>query len=578
MKRFFKVVILSISLLVVFFGCSTGPRNIIFDRGEGMVTINCPAPFDMDTLNLWYYIPEGDQSRMPVQIVMHGVGRNADEYLRSWEEDADRYGFAVLVPEFDDGQFPEPVYHQGNVIDSDGNFLPKENLTYNILNKAFEYFTANSRLTAKKFNIYGHSAGAQFVHRFLQFGDTKYVAKAVAANSGWYTLPTDTLDFPYGQGQAKQVLGLSNQDYYAKDLVILLGTADTLRRGALRMTPEADKQGLTRLARGENFFARAKAEAASLGCEFGWSKRYVNGVGHSNEQMAPAAARILYAEQAGLSFTGTGFGTTYYVPEKAFTKYPVPVQYYLPENYDPKTLKVLVNMHGGARHNMDSMTEFKNCADQNNLMLLGVDFDEKDYPNSIFLYGGLRDDSNNFRSVDNSIYAIIDNVFLEAKKQLKFKSDKYDIYGHSAGAQTAQRFMLFYDKTRVDRVLAANCGWYTYPDVDIEFPYGIEGCADYYGLDLKEYLASKMTIAVGSADTVVNFGLRMNKFTLKQGANRYERGIDFYNYGKSLSEKLGCPFNWNLVVMDGIGHDEVGAVRCAERTFFGKEYSDRKHY
>ena len=570
MRNLFMTVL---SAVLCFAGCSLSNNSLLFDRGEGVVTFHCSTSFGADSLNLWYYIPEGKQAKMPVQIVMHGNDRNPKDYLDSWKYEADKYGFALLVPEFDAQQYPEGVYHQGNVVNEGGNFSSKDELVYNVLNSAFRFFVDNSRVKAESYNIYGHSAGGQFVHRFMQFGDTRYVAKAVAANSGWYTLPTDTLDYPYGQGGAKARLGLSNEEYYSKDMVILLGTVDTVRSLSLRQTPEADQQGRTRLARGEFFFGRAKAEAASLGCEFGWTKRYAPEVGHSNEKMAPMAASIIYEEPAGLHFDATpGVHTTYCVPKNVFSSYPLPVQYFIPKDFNPKTATIMLNCHGGARHNIDSIKEFVDCADENNIVLIGVDFPEKEYPNSIFLYGGFRDDDGGYRTMDNSIYAIIDDTITEMRRQLKIKTDKYDIYGHSAGSQTAQRFMLFYDKSKVNRVFAANCGWYTFPDVNVEYPYGIKDCAEFYGLDLKEYLAAKMTIAVGTADTLINFGLRMNDFTLKQGANRYERGISFYNYGKQLSEELGCPFNWDLVYMQDIGHDEPGAVRNAQMHWFGRTW------
>jgi hypothetical protein len=57
--------------------------------------------------------------------------------------------------------------------------------------------------------LYGHSAGAQFVHRHLAFicagGNPLRVIRAVAANAGFYTEPTFEVPFPFGFGGTESV-------------------------------------------------------------------------------------------------------------------------------------------------------------------------------------------------------------------------------------------------------------------------------------------------------------------------------------------------------------------------------------
>ena len=80
---------------------------------------------------------------------------------------------------------------------------------------------------------------------------------------------------------------------FAKPVVVLLGEADVNRTSNLRMTPEADRQGQNRLARGKAFFETAKNKAAELGVPFNWKLVTVPGVGHQGAKMANAAIEVI---------------------------------------------------------------------------------------------------------------------------------------------------------------------------------------------------------------------------------------------------------------------------------------------
>lgn len=267
----------------------------LFTEETGMVPYACQGPYSGKTVQIYYHIPAGDVRTMPVQIVLHGMSRNGDGYRDRWVPLSDRYGFILLAPTFSEEEFPEIAYQQGNVVDEAGHFLKKEAMTYPIIGEVFRYFRAHSASRARTFNLYGHSAGSQFVHRYLLFSDTPEVNRAVAANAGWYTFPTDTIDYPYGIGDSAGQIGTDIDAFYGKKMIVLLGDADTVRTSSLRQTPEADAQGRTRLERGETFFAFCQQDAAKRGVAFNWEKAYVSGAGHSDGKMAPEAARLLYA-------------------------------------------------------------------------------------------------------------------------------------------------------------------------------------------------------------------------------------------------------------------------------------------
>jgi len=139
--------------------------------------------------------------------------------------------------------------------------------------------------------LYGHSAGGQFVHRYVAFADAPRMEVAVAANSGWYTMPTDAA-FPYGWGG--DVAGLVVPERaFQRPLTILLGTADNDRNHpSLRKNEETDRQGLTRYDRGHGFLAAAR-ERAGKSMPLRWQIAYAPGIGHDNGGMAPFAVPYL---------------------------------------------------------------------------------------------------------------------------------------------------------------------------------------------------------------------------------------------------------------------------------------------
>lgn len=67
-----------------------------------------------------------------------------------------------------------------------------------LVDKLFEYVRQFTGSMRKGYMIYGHSAGGQFVQRFMLFHDSPYVEKAIISSPGWYTFPDLAQTYPYG--------------------------------------------------------------------------------------------------------------------------------------------------------------------------------------------------------------------------------------------------------------------------------------------------------------------------------------------------------------------------------------------
>jgi pimeloyl-ACP methyl ester carboxylesterase len=246
-------------------------------------------------ITVWYDAPEGDLTDAPVLIVMHGQQRNGEEYRDDWIPHARENGALLIVPEFSEDDYPDSdEYNVGNLVDGDGDAVSEREWSFSAIEPIFDYVRAAAGNRRDSYLLFGHSAGAQFVHRFMLFKPENRVERAVSANAGWYTAPEKDVEFPYGlQGSPSTDAGLRRA--LAAPLTVLLGEEDVdTDAESLRSTPEADRQGENRLARGQFFFRTGREAAAELATPFGWSLSTVPGAAHSDEEMAPAAAAILF--------------------------------------------------------------------------------------------------------------------------------------------------------------------------------------------------------------------------------------------------------------------------------------------
>jgi hypothetical protein len=274
----------TLALLVALHGCAGGGFSRTF-----------MVPYAAGTEQpIRYFRPANADAAAPVVFVMHGVRRDAQRYLTDWQSLAEQHGFVVVVPEFSEAGFPGAAgYSLGSTVDAAGHVLPRERWAYSQIEKIFDAVVQREQLLARGYKLYGHSAGAQFVHRFVLLGAGPRLELAIAANAGWYTLPSYEVAWPYGLG------GAPGGDHplssaLATPLVVLVGDRDTDRTDPdLRRTPEAMTQGPHRLARAQHFYAEARTVAERLGVALGWSCFIAVGVAHQNAQAAAFAAPLL---------------------------------------------------------------------------------------------------------------------------------------------------------------------------------------------------------------------------------------------------------------------------------------------
>ena len=284
----------------VFFALLLLSASVAFARelpvGESNYDMEEPTGATSAPITVYCYRAANWSPGRPIVFVFHGMNRNAEEYRASWEGFADTDGLLIICPEFTDAKYPgSRYYNTGNIMDKTngkGHLQPKDEWVFPVVDRVIRDVKERMGAGNSPVAVFGHSAGAQMVHRYALFGGPTEAALIMPANAGWYTMPDENVRFPYGLDGVP----LSDEELaaaFAKPVVILLGDADTKRTENLRQTPEADAQGMNRLERGKNFFAIAQEKAIEMGVPFNWQAATVAGVGHNGAAMADAALAVI---------------------------------------------------------------------------------------------------------------------------------------------------------------------------------------------------------------------------------------------------------------------------------------------
>jgi hypothetical protein len=170
-------------------------------------------------------------------------------------------------------------------------------------------------------------------------------------------------------------------------------------------------------------------------------------------------------------------------------------------------------------------------------------------------------------------YLAVEHLFDHVLRKTGSKRTGYLLYGHSAGAQFVHRMMLLLPKSRAERAVAANAGKYLWPDLAVDYPYGLGGVAGRRDRLLREALGRKLVIMPGTEDTeedeTKDPDLPTSEGAMKQGKNRLERARNFHKAAGRAARKLGVRLNWELREVKGVAHRNSGMVPEAADVLLG---------
>lgn len=246
---------------------------------------------------LGYYLfrPRALDADAPLLVSVHGISRNAEEHARAFVPLAEARGVAVLAPLFDQKSFKG--FQRLWTSPRNGGLSAGPALLA-MLDDAREW----AGVDAGRLCLFGHSGGAQFVHRFAMAHPDRVARYAVSA-AGWYTLPDLARPYPYGMKRSRRVPPEARFDidaFLRIPACVLVGERDTQRDRALNTASAIDShQGMSRRERAEAWIGAMTTAARWRSLDTRFMLRVLPGSGHDFTEMveaglAEAAFRFLF--------------------------------------------------------------------------------------------------------------------------------------------------------------------------------------------------------------------------------------------------------------------------------------------
>lgn len=214
---------------------------------------------------------------------------------------------------------------------------------------------------------------------------------------------------------------------------------------------------------------------------------------------------------------------------------------------------LLVLVHGISRRALEQVASFAETAERLGVVLLAPLFGKPQYGQ----YQQVVDRRGN--RCDLALLEMVNALTSETG----CRGDRFHIFGYSGGAQFAHRFAMLHP-ARIGSMSVAAAGWYTMPDLTLDFPFGIGTHPLSSGRFQPElFLGVDRHVFVGSADNVPDESLRSTQdLNERQGRSRLERATRWAAAMNEASRQLGAyPESSTFELLKGVGHSFSSSVR-----------------
>jgi pimeloyl-ACP methyl ester carboxylesterase len=195
--------------------------------------------------------------RLQVLMALHGMGGNGEAFSKDLIEQADRYGWLLVAPTIDYGDWTKP-----------DQIIREDPMLIQALADYLDQLPQSTGLQVRRqVLVLGHSRGAQLAHRFAEFRPDKVLAVA-ALSAGTYTLPLSSgpqggLSFPFGVKDLVQYGGRAFDQSKFENIPFWVGVGAQDTNPADLPRQWDTYEGSTRVQRAQAFEAAMRDMGAS---------------------------------------------------------------------------------------------------------------------------------------------------------------------------------------------------------------------------------------------------------------------------------------------------------------------------
>jgi len=249
------------------------------------------AYWDKPDVEIFYITPNKIDKDTQLLFVIHGNSRNAEDYISAWIPYISNKNIIVVAPQFNKNSFRyffllESATSSGKINNNPDNYINKS------ISSFFNFFQSKFSLSTNKYKMFGHSAGAQFTHRYMLLSNDKRISSAVIANAGWYTFLNGN-NFPYGIKNSPIDISSDHIKWFMSNKTTLLIGNNDINLKSVNSSKGAQRQGITRVDRANSYFNSLINISDNNNIPFRWSYKVVDKADHDYLKMTPVAAKIL---------------------------------------------------------------------------------------------------------------------------------------------------------------------------------------------------------------------------------------------------------------------------------------------